>query len=171
MLSFALLKRLIPMLAIFLCGSVACAMELPERNERPILTVYGRIVTAESGSSVAFDLNMLESLPVYELVTKTPWTDGEHAYHGVLMRDLLEKVGAEGEVVFAHALNDYSASIDRRIFDKYPIILAWRQDGRILTVRNKGPLWLVYPLSDFPELDTLQHHRDMVWQLNELEVR
>ena len=44
------------------------------------------------------------------------------------------------------------------------MILATRQDGKVLTRRNKGPIFIIYPLSDYPDLDQERTHSFMVWQ-------
>ncbi|VFB10773.1 oxidoreductase molybdopterin binding subunit [Aeromonas salmonicida] len=41
----------------------------------------------------------------------------------------------------------------------------------MLTLRNKGPLWIIYPLSEYPELNKEVYHSRMVWQLTALESK
>ncbi len=53
--------------------------------------------------------------------------------------------------------------------EKYPVLLAIEEDGKALTLRNKGPIWVIYPLSDHPELNIEQYHSLMVWQVLKLE--
>ncbi|MFQ1877342.1 hypothetical protein ACK36J_07910 [Aeromonas veronii] len=40
-----------------------------------------------------------------------------------------------------------------------------------MTLRNKGPLWIIYPLSDHPELNKELYHSRMVWQLTAIESK
>ena len=40
-----------------------------------------------------------------------------------------------------------------------------------MTLRNKGPLWVIYPLTDHPELNKELYHSRMVWQLTALESK
>ena len=40
------------------------------------------------------------------------------------------------------------------------MLVALRIDGRQLDVRDKGPLWIVCPRSDYPELDDLPTRRN-----------
>ncbi|MEJ6114555.1 hypothetical protein [Aeromonas salmonicida] len=51
------------------------------------------------------------------------------------------------------------------------MLLAEKQDGKVLTLRNKGPLWIIYPLSEYPELNKEVYHSRMVWQLTALEIK
>ena len=55
-------------------------------------------------------------------------------------------------------------------FARYPVILALKADGQYMTVREKGPIWIVYPLDQNPALrsDTIKSR--MVWQLKALVV-
>jgi hypothetical protein len=72
--------------------------------------------------------------------------------------------------VRAHALNDFESTIPLADFELYPVLLATRIDGRRLEVRDKGPIWIVYPWSTYPELDDLATRRKSVWQLRSLRV-
>ena len=71
----------------------------------------------------------------------------------------------------ASALNDYTIEIPIAELRQYPVLLALDRDGQPLSVRHRGPIWLVYPWSDFPELDDRVHRQRSIWQLVELEVR
>ena len=51
------------------------------------------------------------------------------------------------------------------------MLLAFEMDGQRLEPRDKGPLWIVYPLDQFGELRTRATERKMVWQLKELQVK
>jgi hypothetical protein len=70
------------------------------------------------------------------------------------MRDLLKKVGASGTEITAVALNDYKVKIPIADFDKVNVILAYRRDGKAMPVRDKGPLWIMYPFDENPSLKT-----------------
>lgn len=110
-----------------------------------------------------------EALPQTEVRTQTPWTKGVHVYRGVLLRDLAKVYGLKSREVKAVAINDYWAAVPLEDADKYPVLLADKQDGKALTLRNKGPVWIIYPLSDHPELNKELYHSRMVWQLTALE--
>ena len=50
------------------------------------------------------------------------------------------------------AANDYYVDIPTEDFADYDAILAMEADGKPLSRRDKGPLWLMYPISDHAEL-------------------
>jgi hypothetical protein len=147
------------------------AQPLPEPTSRVILEVSGKIAKTNAPERARFDLKALEALGITKVTTSTPWTEGKKVFEGVRLRDLLQAVGADGTTITPVALNDYKLDIPREDFDKYPVILAYRMDGEELRVRDKGPLWIVYPRDDFPELDNRLIRSRWVWQVKELMVR
>ena len=167
-------KRVAVPLLLFLSWP-SLADSLPQPSGKVILTVSGAIVNTngeENGEPVArFDRAMLEAMPQHSFTTITPWTDGKHQYQGVLLHQLLKQLGADGDRIEARALNDYFATIELEPIADYPVLLAMQVDGQPMRVRTKGPLWILYPLSDYPELDTKQHHVGMVWQLDRIKVK
>jgi hypothetical protein len=139
---------------------------------QPLLTVTGRInLPAASEGRIEFDREALEALPQHEVRTSTPWTDGVSTFEGPLLCGLLARVGAEGSVLRARALNDYVIDIPVADCEHYPVILALKRDGETLSRRDKGPVWIVYPRDEFPELQLETINARWVWQLIELEVR
>jgi hypothetical protein len=80
-------------------------------------------------------------------------------------------VGATGTVLLALARNEYSVEIPVELVRRYPVILAMSMDGEQLRLRDKGPLWVVMPWSDYPELDGEESRYWSVWQLRSIDVR
>lgn len=136
-----------------------------------ILTISGNVQDGGPDRIIKLDRAMLESLGTTKLKTSTAWTTGDSEFEGVLVRDLLEAVGAQGSTMVATALNDYVTTIPLQEMYKYPVLLAFKMDGEYLKIWDKGPLWIVYPRDQFPELRTSQVDRNWVWQLSELEIR
>ncbi|SHI71408.1 hypothetical protein SAMN02745194_00911 [Roseomonas rosea] len=136
-----------------------------------LLSVTGRLSRPNRGAQADFDRVMLEALPRHRLDTATNWTTGVRRFEGPLVRDVLAAAGAEGERVTAVALNDYTIEIPLKDFQDYDVILAMRMDGQVLTVRNKGPVWVVYPRDRHPELRNSLYDSRWIWQLRTLQVR
>lgn len=135
-----------------------------------ILTVEGAITHTNQGDKAVFDRQMLESLGMQELQTKTPWTDGVPVFEGPLGSALLDAVGAQGQTMIFTALNDYSATVPVDDFRTYPVILAMKMDGKYLRVRDKGPLFIVYPFDTDATLNSEVIHNRSVWQIKGLRV-
>lgn len=158
------------MLLGLMAGS-AMAGALPAPKGKVILRIEGNIAQRNAPDAAEFDAEMLESLGLVELVTRTPWTEGEVRFSGVSPKALLAAVGATGSAVDAVALNDYRVEIPMRDIDTLGPLLATRIDGRPMRVRDKGPLWFVYPWSQRPDLDTIEYQSRSIWQIKTLVVR
>lgn len=146
------------------------AEPLPAPSGEAVLTVEGAVANANRDGAAVFDRAMLERLGLHTLRTGTTWTEGVTTFEGVLARDVLAAAGASGDTVVAVALNDYRIDIPASDFREYDVLLAMRMDGKELTARDKGPLWIVYPRDDHPELQNGRSDHRWVWQLNALRV-
>ncbi len=132
----------------------AAAGELATPEGRVILRVTGNVSTTNDGDGAAFDRAMLAGLEQVTIVTTTPWTEGETTFRGPLARDVLAAAGADGASIAASAINDYTVTIPMSDLRDYPVILAIERDGKALRVRDRGPIWVIYPWSEHPELVT-----------------
>ena len=156
----------VPMLS-----AAQAAEPLPAPEGPVILTVSGNIAVTNSDAGAAFDRAMLAEIGITHIYTTTPWTDGVQDFSGVLGRALLERVGAEGTVVAASALNDYTVEIPMDDFTKYDVLLATEVNGEEMLVSDKGPVWIVYPRDSEPALQDRRLHDRWVWQLKALQVK
>jgi hypothetical protein len=150
-------------------SGIALADGLPAPTDRTLLSVSGDISATNADGAANFDRAMLKNLKVTKLRTSTPWTEGVHEFEGVLASDLMNAVGAKGDVVIATAINDYKVEIPAEDFTKYPVLLAWSMDGEELKIRDKGPVWIVYPQDQFAELQNLETKNKWIWQLKSLQ--
>ena len=147
------------------------AQPLPKPKERAILEVSGKIKVTNGEDKASFDLAMLESIGIAKIKTTTAWTEGTPQFEGVSLKALLDRIGASGDTITAVALNDYKVEIPIADFSRYPVILAYRMNGDLLRIRDKGPLWIIYPQDDLPALKTKETQSKWVWQIKELRVR
>lgn len=136
---------------------------------RTLLDVAGRITV--QGAAARFDLERLDALPQAGFTTRTPWLDGVRRFSGVPGVALLEAVGASGREVVATALNDYRVTIPIEDFRTTGLILATRLDGEPIPVRQKGPLWVIYPFDAEARLRNEVFYSRSIWQLRRLEFR
>jgi hypothetical protein len=144
---------------------------LPPPQGAIILTVTGQISNTTADNRAEFDRAALELLGSHQVRTSTAWTDGVSIFEGPLLCDLLNRVGASGATLMAKALNDYAVEIPIDDCRKYPVVLALKRDGRELQRRDKGPIWIVYPRDDYPELRSEQVNTRWIWQLDRLHVQ
>lgn len=146
------------------------AQELARPEGEPILTIAGNIEVTNSDDRAVFDRAMLESLGLESITTKTPWYDKPVTFEGVPLNELMELVGAHGDHVVAVALNDYTTEIPISDFSEHGTLLALKRDGEYMPIRDKGPLFIVYPYDSNPDLDNQIYYARSAWQLHQLIV-
>jgi hypothetical protein len=170
------------------CGSVAVAkpayaqvsaetLRAPDAIPVPagdvVLTVSGDIGKANSGSTLRVDLATVERMGLVKYTVHDPWLDADHEFSGVLLADVLDTVGASAGATRMHfvAIDDYEVEISIADARKWPVLLATRMDGQLMSVEDKGPLRVVFPYDQFPEIDRLAYKDLWIWSLESLEVR
>ena len=137
------------------------------------LQPQGALSVQYRGSTTRLSAEQLAALPQRTTVTATPWTDGTSRFGGPSARDVLEAAGVRitpGMKVEAQALNGYTVSIPAQDFQRWPVVLAFSMDGKALTRRDKGPLWLVYPRDNDAVLQDAKYDHRWAWQLSQLLV-
>lgn len=138
---------------------------------KAILTIAGNVQKRAGTDTHEFDLAMLARLPQHSFVTKTPWYAQPRKFTGVLLKDLLAAVGGSGQTLRAMALNDYRVEIPAEDWLQHGAMLAYLLDDKPMTVREKGPLVIIYPFDDKREVRTAVHYGRAVWQLRSLDLR
>jgi len=117
-------------------------------------------------------LEELRALPQVSLTVDLEFLDGTKEFRGPLLRDVVQIMG-HGTGTMAHltAINDYAIDVPLADFDRYDVILALEMDGMPLSVRDKGPIWVMYPINDHEELRDPETNNKLIWQLVRLEVQ
>jgi hypothetical protein len=147
-----------------LAGLLALLCETGPAAADPILTLSSETETVE------LSLEDLKALPQHSVTTATEFTDGAVTFTGPLARDVLDEVGlAQAETVRLTAMNDYFIDVPTRDFAEYDVIMALEADGKRLSRRDKGPIWLMYPLDDYEELGDPIYNARLIWQLVSVE--
>ena len=144
---------------------------LEQPTGRVLLTISGAISRTNADGEARLDRDMLLKLGTHTIRTSTTWTEGVSVFEGVRASDVMALVGANGSIIMATALNDYSVEIPISDFDTYGVIFALRRDGKQLTARDKGPIWPIYPRDDYPELRNRLADKKWIWQLYKMDIR
>ncbi|MFZ5962528.1 molybdopterin-dependent oxidoreductase [Thalassococcus sp. BH17M4-6] len=164
-------RSLFPALALVIATALpALAQPLAAPEGEVILTVSGALEVTNVDGTAQFDLEMLEAMDATTFETTTIWTEGAHSFTGVSLAKLVERLGLEGETLRATAINDYAVEIPvSDAVDGGPI-LAYRMDGETMSVRDKGPLWVVYPYDASADYRSEVTYSRSIWQLDRIEV-
>ncbi len=166
-----LLRGVAIWLSILFMATPASASKLAAPTGPVLLTVTGEIGKTNDSNSARFDEEMLATLPQRRIETSTPWTDGKNVFEGVLMSDLFDFLGVkDAQTLRAVALNEYEIASPFSEAIEHGALLAIRMDGKPLTRRDKGPIWIVYPRDGNPRIQDERHDARWVWQLTRIEV-
>ena len=151
-------------------GLSAHASPLPQPDGPVLLRVSGPIAQTNDGDAAAFDLDMLRALETETIRTSTIWTDGLQEFTGVPLRVLADTLGIEASMLRARAINDYAVDIPIEDAQAGHALIAFARNGKPMTVRDKGPLWVIYPYDSDPRFQAEVYYARSIWQLDRIEV-
>lgn len=116
--------------------------------------------------------SVADKLTAHEFKAYLPGGEGKvQTAKGPLLRDVLAAAGIEGgERIWVKALDGYELDIPYTDATEFDLITATSVDGKVLTVRDRGPAWIVYPNIDKPQLNDALYEARSVWQLKELTI-
>lgn len=125
----------------------------------------------DSDDRLELTLADLEEMPQTTIMTANEFIDGIVAYQGPLARDVVKLFGLDtSDTIRFSASNNYSVDIPTRDLLEYDVVLALRANGERLSRRTRGPIWLMYPISDNPELRNPIFNSRLIWQVERMEA-
>jgi len=157
-------------LAVMLFTTPVSAEMLAAPSGDAILTVSGKVTVTNQGETAVLDRAMLEAMPQVSFKTKTIWTEGEIEFTGILLSDLLRRLEIENGTLKATAINDYAVDIPVADALQEPAIIAYLINGKPMSVREKGPLWIVYPYDSDKKFQAEVYYSRSIWQLDRIVV-
>lgn len=166
--TFRLAKAAAVALAYLAGATFASELGAPEGDI--ILTVTGDVGLSNPDGMVEFDLDLLRSLGEDEFITTTIWTEGPNRFTGIPLASLLETLRVETGTLKATAINDYSISFPVVEARAESAILAYAMNGKEMSLRDKGPLWIIYPFDTQTNYQSEVYYSRSIWQLDRLEV-
>ncbi|QDL94160.1 hypothetical protein FDP22_20105 (plasmid) [Paroceanicella profunda] len=137
----------------------------------PMLTLSNASLPA-GPNTVALDEQALLDMPQVSVNTSNEFVDGVTEFTGPLARDVIGLIG-RGTATKARltAVNDYTVELDLAEFEKYDVIFALAMNGERLSLRDKGPIWVIYPMDDYAELQDPSYNNRLIWQLVKVELK
>jgi len=161
---FASIRRSLAALGI---AALVFSAGAPAADTQTALTISrgpGNVETLE------FTLADLREMPQTTILTENEFVDGKVAYRGPLVRDVLERLALDqADTIRFTAVNDYYVDIPTSDFRRFDAILALEADGKALSRRDKGPIWLMYPISDHAALREPAYVHRLIWQIYRIE--
>jgi hypothetical protein len=149
------MRHIMAIVLMFFCGYSLAA-------EHSILTLK----LGDKVVNLSYE-DMLEFTPVEHTMSNL-WIEKTTTYTGVNLSGILEKYKITNEWLHLTALNDYSIEVPIADADKGAFI-AYLIDGKQIKIRDKGPLWLLYPFNENKALDIDLYHNRSIWQLKVIE--
>lgn len=129
------------------------------------------VIAPHRSTPYLLDMAALQAMPPRRIKTRTPWHEGEPVFAGPLLRNVLAAAQATGTSLRLLALNDYWVDIPADDAHKLDVVVATSIDGQASSVRDKGPLFVMYPFDSHPQLRNAVYFSRCVWQLRRIEVR
>lgn len=139
-----------------------------QAQEPVLLTIEG---ADGAGAPVTFTLSQLRALGETTFETETIWTSGVQTFTGVSLHTLVSHLGLSSGVLEARAINDYMVEVPLSDAVEGGPIIAYERNGAEMSVRSKGPLWLVYPYDSNAAYKTEVIYSRSIWQLDRIAVR
>lgn len=155
---------------LILSALPAGAAPLAKPTGEVVLTVKGKIGNMNGDGVAQFDLTMLENLAGRKATMETPWTKGRVTFEGPLGKALLDAVGGGGKTMKIRALNDYTVEVPVADFLNHPVMLATKRDGAVMSVREHGPIFVIYPFDKEPDLYNEKYFSRSVWQVSTIII-
>lgn len=128
------------------------------------------IIKNSEGNEIKVTRKEMEELPQYSITTSTNFTP-KSEFVGVKFKDIIDKYSLHGSKVRAYALDDYSFTLPIDEMKNYNVIIAYKKNGKYMSISELGPFSIIYPKDNFPELNNLSVNAKTVWQVKLLEVK
>ena len=129
-----------------------------------LFTVQGQTST---GKPVQLTLSQLDALATTSIWTREPHntSDPKAIFHfrGVAVSTLIDEFGVAANVtdVTFVARDGFRATVSLADLRQYPIVIALERNNKKISRSDGGPLYLVFPYTDFPQLQ--QKYPDRFW--------
>lgn len=145
----------------FLLGSAAAAGE----------DVYLSLTNVSDGTVVNLSEDDLLAMEQFTVLTENEFVDGLAEFTGPLARDVIAFLdAADIEMLRLTAVNDYAVEVPMSDLLEYDVIFAMTQNGTRFSVRDKGPIWVIYPMTENEELQDRVYNDRLIWQLVKVDA-
>lgn len=162
-----MLSRILAILAITIATPLtALATDFKEPSGDVLLTITRG---SNDSQTIELDLEGLEALGLTTIETSTIWTEGMQVFEGVELATLAKALGVSSGSISAVALNDYTVEIPVSDAIEGGPILAVKRNSVPMSVRDKGPVWVIYPYDSSAKYRTEVIYSRSIWQLARIE--
>jgi hypothetical protein len=132
-----------------------------------LLTVGGDVAGQTPHTFTDEELSALDQV---EFTTSTIWTARANRFSGPSLKTVLAAVGAGPGHLELRAVNDYRVTLSQTRIEKNTPIIANRINGLPFGIREKGPLWLIFPYDSDTRYQQEEIYALSIWQLMHVDV-
>ena len=133
--------------------------------------IYLSITNVSDGVVIELTEADLLAMDQFTVHTENEFVDGLAEFTGPLARDVIALLSASGiETLHFIAANDYAIEVPMSDILDFDVIFAMSQNGVRFSIRDKGPIWVIYPMSDNVELQDRVYNDRLIWQLIKVEA-
>ncbi|MGL5758680.1 hypothetical protein [Plesiomonas sp.] len=133
------------------------------KSEKTVLTL-----TNENIETLKLSMGQLNALSQHEITTSTPWHSEARTFSGPSFTDVLALGGIRSTRVEIVSINGYQITLSPDELTLYDPILATHVDGEEMRIRDNGPIWLILPLDQYPNLHNSAFYAQMAWQIKSI---
>ncbi len=155
------------LLSVLWLPVLSVAGDLGTPTGEVLLSVEGKVDVRNSNSGARLDYALLAEIGFVTRTITTDWTESAE-YEGVSGRELVEFLGISGAYLQGIAHDDYEVLIPLSDLVQYDTLFAVAKDGERLSMKNKGPIWLLYANDNRPDISPEVLNSRMIWQLHTL---
>ena len=140
----------------------------------PVLLRINKATLGGGGKNeLRLDLAALEKMGLIRYTIKSRYYPDPVTFEGVLGSAFLDVVGVPkgATKMRMRALNDYVATVPIADLRRWPVMFALKMNGKYMSVRDKGPVWVVYPAHIDEKLGGPTHRGKWIWQLVEINFQ
>ncbi len=156
-----------PALFVWACVGLLSASAVATADEHPMLKICRDM---DYTTAHTLYLNDLEQMEQASFATSTIWTEGTIEFQGVPLRALLDHADFTSGTLELTAINDYYVEIPVDEARDSLALIAYRMDGELMSTRDKGPLWLVYPFDSDAKYQSEIYYSKSIWQIDHIKL-
>lgn len=112
----------------------------------------------------------LEKLPLTEYSVFDPFKKKRFSFTGILLREIVREYGASGvDKIQLKAIDEYVVDFIQDDWTRWDIMLATRQDGKHIEIKQSGPARIVMPYDTAKDIDHDVYSPKWIWLVNKIE--
>lgn len=138
------------------------------RNDNTLLLLQPGTQSGCNTTTQLTEADLL-ALPQHQFTTHHSWSEQAETFSGPLLEDILKLACTHTAHISLSALNDYAIDLDFARAKSLKPIVAHTVNGKRLSIREKGPLWVMVPADDLKitpsDLDEM-----LIWQLSKIII-